>query len=200
VVDSPQALARLTAQGSRPASLRTIVLLDGDATGPGVVGWERFLAAGDEAHEAEAEVARRRAALTGESPTTLIYTSGTTGTPKAVMLTQRNLAFIAEKIQELVPIGTGDSLISYLPLSHIAEQVVSHLLSIATGAAVHFTESLDKLPAYLVEVRPHFFLGVPRVWEKMQAAIEAKGAEASPLRRRIVAWARSVGLRTGAAD
>ena len=198
VVDSPQALARLTPQGSRPASLRTIVLLDGEATGPGVVGWEAFLAAGDEAYEAE--VAQRRSALGGESATTLIYTSGTTGTPKAVMLTQRNLAFIAEKIQELVPIGTGDSLISYLPLSHIAEQVVSHLLSIATGAAVHFTESLDKVPAYLVEVRPHFFLGVPRVWEKMQAAIEAKAAEASPLRRRIVAWARGVGLRAGDAD
>ena len=198
VVDSPQALARLTPQGSRPASLRTIVLLDGEATGPGVVGWEAFLAAGDEAYEAE--VAQRRSALGGESATTLIYTSGTTGTPKAVMLTQRNLAFIAEKIQELVPIGTGDSLISYLPLSHIAEQVVSHLLSIATGAAVHFTESLDKVPAYLVEVRPHFFLGVPRVWEKMQAAIEAKAAEASPLRRRIAAWARGVGLRAGDAD
>jgi len=198
VVDSPQALARLTPQGSRPASLRTIVLLDGEATGPGVVGWEAFLAAGDEAYEAE--VAQRRSALGGESATTLIYTSGTTGTPKAVMLTQRNLAFIAEKIQELVPIGTGDSLISYLPLSHIAEQVVSHLLSIATGAAVHFTESLDKVPAYLVEVRPHFFLGVPRVWEKMQAAIEAKAAEASPLRRRLVAWARGVGLRAGNAD
>jgi long-subunit acyl-CoA synthetase (AMP-forming) len=198
VVDTPQALARLIPQGARPASLRTIVLLEGEATGPGVVGWQEFLASGDASHEAE--VARRRAALTGESATTLIYTSGTTGTPKAVMLTQRNLAFIAEKIQDLVPIGTRDSLLSYLPLSHIAEQVVSHLLSIATGAAVYFTESLEKVPAYLVEVRPHFFLGVPRVWEKMQAAIEARGAEASPLRRRIVAWARGVGLRAGDAD
>jgi long-subunit acyl-CoA synthetase (AMP-forming) len=198
VVDSPLALARLTPGGSRPASLRTVVLLEGEAQGPGVVSWQQFLAAGDASHDAE--VARRRAALTGASETTLIYTSGTTGTPKAVVLTQRNLAFIAEKIQELVPIGTQDSLLSYLPLSHIAEQVVSHLLSIATGAAVHFSESLDQVAAYLVEVRPHLFLGVPRVWEKMQAAIEAKGAEASPLRRRLVAWARGVGSRAGEAD
>ncbi len=62
-------------QGSRPASLRTIVLLEGKAEGPGVVSWEEFLAAGESSHEAE--VARRRAALTGDSPTTLIYTSGT---------------------------------------------------------------------------------------------------------------------------
>ena len=195
IVDGPPALARLAPSGARPACLRAVVLLEGEAAGSGVMSWADFLAKGDALHEAE--VARRRAALTGESATTLIYTSGTTGTPKAVMLTQRNLAFIAEKIQELVPIGPGDSLISYLPLSHIAEQVVSHLLSIATGAAVHFAESVEKLPEALVEVRPHFFLGVPRVWEKMEAAIEAKAASASPLGRRIVAWARGVGLRTG---
>ena len=198
VVDTEQALARLGPPGSRPASLRAVVLLEGASAEPGVMSWADFLARGDAAHAGE--VARRRAALTGGSATTLIYTSGTTGTPKAVMLTQRNLAFIVEKIQELVPIGPSDSLINYLPLSHIAEQVVSHLLSIATGAAVYFVESVDKLPQALVEVRPHFFLGVPRVWEKMQAAIEARGAQAGGLRRRLVAWARRVGLRTGDAD
>jgi long-subunit acyl-CoA synthetase (AMP-forming) len=195
VVDGPQALARLE---PRPACLRMLVALEAGVYGPGVIGWDEFLAMGDAAHAPE--VARRRAALGADSATTLIYTSGTTGTPKAVMLTQRNLAFIAEKIQELVPIGPDDSLISYLPLSHIAEQVVSHLLSLATGAAVYFNESLEKLPEALVEVRPHFFLGVPRVWEKMQAAIEAKGAAASPLRRRVAAWARGVGRRAGEAD
>jgi long-chain acyl-CoA synthetase len=195
VVDGPQALARLE---PRPACLRAVVALEPGVCGPGVVGWDAFLAKGDAVHADE--VARRRAALSADSATTLIYTSGTTGTPKAVMLTQRNLAFIAEKIQELVPIGPDDSLLSYLPLSHIAEQVVSHLLSLATGAAVYFNESLEKLPEALVEVRPHFFLGVPRVWEKMQAAIEAKGAATSPLRRRVAAWARSVGRRSGEAD
>jgi long-subunit acyl-CoA synthetase (AMP-forming) len=195
VVDGPQALARLQ---PRPACLRAVVALEPDASGPGVMAWDEFLAKGDSAHADE--VGRRRAALGADSATTLIYTSGTTGTPKAVMLTQRNLAFIAEKIQELVPIGPDDSLLSYLPLSHIAEQVVSHLLSLATGAAVYFNESLEKLPEALVEVRPHFFLGVPRVWEKMQAAIEAKAAATSPLRRRVAAWARGVGRRSGEAD
>ena len=95
--------------------------------------------------------------------------------------------------QELLPVRAGDRLISYLPLSHIAEQVVSHLLSIATGACVYFAESLEKLPENLREVRPHFFLGVPRVWEKIQAGMQAAGAQASPLRRRIAAWARGRG-------
>ncbi len=198
VVDNAAALAKLLGPGGRPAGLRVVVLLDGTSAEPGALSWAEFMARGDAAHEAE--VARRTAALTASTVSTLIYTSGTTGTPKAVMLTQRNLAFIAERIQELVPIGAPDRLISYLPLSHIAEQVVSHLLSIATGASVHFAESLEKMPANLREVRPHFFLGVPRVWEKIQAGIQAAGASASPLRRRIAAWARGVGRATGHAD
>jgi len=78
--------------------------------------------------------------------------------------------------------------------------VVSHLLSIATGAHVYFAESLEKLGDNLREVRPHFFLGVPRVWEKIQAGIQAAGALASPLRKRIAAWARGVGRAAGDAD
>jgi len=197
VVDTEEALAKLQGGGGRPASLRAVVLLEGQSAEPGVLSWADFMARGAAVHEAE--VARRAAALTQSTVSTLIYTSGTTGPPKAVMLSQRNLGFIAEKIQELVPIGGEDRLISYLPLSHIAEQVVSHLLSIATGACVYFAESLEKMPENLREVRPHFFLGVPRVWEKIQAGIQAAGAQASPLRRRIVAWARGVGRAAGAA-
>ena len=154
--------------------------MDGEATEPGVLTWADFLARGKDAHDAEVD--RRTAAAKADDVATLIYTSGTTGTPKGVMLTQRNLSFIAVKAQEILPVGAGDRLISYLPLSHIAEQVVSHLLSLATGACVHFAESLEKLPENLREVRPHLFLGVPRVWEKIQAGMQAAGAQASPLR------------------
>jgi long-subunit acyl-CoA synthetase (AMP-forming) len=195
VVENRESLDRLQAAGGRPAGLKTIVLMDGEATEPGVLTWAAFLARGNASHDGEVD--RRTAAAKAGDVATLIYTSGTTGTPKGVMLTQRNLAFIAEKAQEILPVGAGDRLISYLPLSHIAEQVVSHLLSLATGACVHFAESLEKLPENLREVRPHFFLGVPRVWEKIQAGMQAAGAQASPLRRRIAAWAKGVGLAGG---
>ena len=198
VVENRESLERLQGAGGRPAGLVAIVLMDGEAREPGVVTWTEFLARGAASHDAEVD--RRTAAAQPDDVATLIYTSGTTGTPKGVMLTQRNLAFIAEKARELLPVRAGDRLISYLPLSHIAEQVVSHLLSIATGACVHFAESLEKLPENLREVRPHIFLGVPRVWEKIQAGMQAAGAQASPLRRRIAAWARGVGLAGGYAD
>ena len=198
VVENRETLERLQSGGQEPSGLKAIVLMDEDATGPNVVAWADFLARGDEAHDAEVD--RRTAAAKPDDVATLIYTSGTTGKPKGVMLTQGNLLFIAEKARDILPIGATDRLISYLPLSHIAEQVVSHLLSLASGACVHFAESLEKLPENLREVRPHFFLGVPRVWEKIQAGMQAKGAQATPLQRRIAGWARGVGLEGGYAD
>jgi long-subunit acyl-CoA synthetase (AMP-forming) len=197
VVEDHAALERLQGAGGRPTGLKTIVLLEGPAE-PGVLTWAEFLARGSAAEDAEVDC--RTAGAGPDDVATLIYTSGTTGTSKGVMLTHGNLAFIARKAQEILPIVATDRLISYLPLSHVAEQVVSHLLSIATGACVHFVESLDRLPENLREVRPHLFLGVPRVWEKIQAGIQAAGAQASPLRRRIAAWARGVGLAGGYAD
>ncbi|HXK09121.1 MAG TPA: AMP-dependent synthetase/ligase [Vicinamibacteria bacterium] len=198
VVENREALDRLRGTGPRPGGLEAVVLMDGPATEPGTLAWADFLARGEAAHDAEVD--RRAGAANAADVATLIYTSGTTGTPKGVMLTQGNLSFIAEKARELLPIVATDRLISYLPLSHVAEQVVSHLLSIATGACVYFAESLEKLPENLREIRPHFFLGVPRVWEKIQAGIQAAGAGAPPLRRRIAAWARRVGLAAGEAD
>jgi long-subunit acyl-CoA synthetase (AMP-forming) len=101
---------------------------------------------------------------------------------------------------ELLDVRAEDRLISYLPLSHIAEQIASMYLSMTTGACVFFAESVEKLGENLREVRPHVFLGVPRVWEKIQASIQAAGAQSSPLKRRIAAWAKGVGLAGGYAD
>jgi long-subunit acyl-CoA synthetase (AMP-forming) len=197
-VDTHAALERLLG-GGRPACLRTIVRLEpaGGAAHDGVMGWAEFLARATPAQQAEVDA--RRAAALPDDVCTLIYTSGTTGPSKAVMLTHRNLHFMTRRAQELLPVHAGDRLISYLPLSHVAEQVVSLMLGIATGACVHFAESLEKMPENLREVRPHFFLGVPRVWEKVQAAMEAALAQASPLRRRLVRWAQAQGLAGGRA-
>jgi long-subunit acyl-CoA synthetase (AMP-forming) len=91
-------------------------------------------------------------------------------------------------------------MLSYLPLSHIAEQVVSLYAAMASGACTWFAESLEKLGENLRDARPTLFFGVPRVWEKMQAAMMAAGAQAPPLRRRIAAWAKAVGLKGGLAE
>ena len=97
-------------------------------------------------------------------------------------------------------ITASDQFLSYLPLSHIAEQMVSLHGPMRVGACTWFAESIEALGDNLRDVRPNFFLGVPRVWEKIQAAVAAAGAQAPPLRRRIAAWARRKGLEGGYAS
>jgi long-subunit acyl-CoA synthetase (AMP-forming) len=197
VVESRDYLERFASVRRDLTRLRAIVLMEGEAGGEALT-WSRLLETGDGGYEAEIE--RRTAAAKAEDVCSLIYTSGTTGSPKAVMLTHANVSWIARRAVELIDVGPDDRLISYLPLSHIAEQVVSLYLSLATGACVHFARSLDTLADDLREVRPHVFLGVPRVWEKIQAAVQATGAQTGGLKKRIAAWGRRVGLAGGYAD
>ena len=90
---------------------------------------------------------------------------------------------------------TGFDLISYLPLCHVAEQAVTVFAPLILGGTVWFAESLEDLGDNLADVRPHLFLGVPRVWEKIQARMLAVGASASPLQKRIIGWAKHHGAR-----
>jgi long-subunit acyl-CoA synthetase (AMP-forming) len=163
-----------------------------------VIGWTEFLALADDVPESELEV--RKNAQKPDDVCTLIYTSGTTGEPKAVMISHTNVVWTAEATVKSLALGPSDITVSYLPLSHIAEQIVSVHGPMAMGGLVYFAESLEKLGEALTEVRPTFFLGVPRVWEKIQAKMMQAGASAPPLRKKIAAWARKVGLASGFAE
>jgi len=199
VVDSREHLEKFLEVRPALSRLRAIVAMDEAAPGgEGVLPWRELLARGNSVPETELD--RRLAAQKPEDVCTLIYTSGTTGTPKGVMLTHRNVTWTAARVADLVRLRAGDRVISYLPLSHIAEQVVSLHGPMAFGASTSFAESLEKLGEGMREVRPTFFFAVPRVWEKVQAAVQTAGAQASPRRRRIAAWARGVGLRAGYAE
>ncbi|MBK6696544.1 MAG: AMP-binding protein [Myxococcales bacterium] len=87
-----------------------------------------------------------------------------------------------------------------MPLSHIAEQVVSIHGPMAAGGCTYFAESMEKLGDNLREVRPHSFVGVPRVWEKIQAKMVDAGAKNPRLKKKIAVWARKQGLAGGYAD
>ncbi len=198
VVENPDQLAKIRRVRDRLPHLRAVVVMEGEAGGDGVLGWQELLDAG--AAESEDELRRRIAAQQPSDPATLIYTSGTTGPPKAVMLSHHNLVWTAGRVLEFLEIEPDDRFLSYLPLSHIAEQMVSLHAPLHVGACSCFAESIEQLGVNLREVRPHVFFGVPRVWEKIQAGIEAAGAANPPLKRKIAAWARGVGLAAGYAD
>jgi long-subunit acyl-CoA synthetase (AMP-forming) len=175
--------------------LKAIVVIAGVESHGDVLSWADFEARGDAVPETALD---GRLAAQGENdPCTLIYTSGTTGAPKAVMISHRNVTFLAEVAGPAYGIGPADRFLSYLPLSHIAEQCVSVYMPMMGGSCSYFAESLEKLPENLREVRPTIFFGVPRVWEKIQARMQAVGAAAPWLRRKIAAWARAKGLAGG---
>jgi long-subunit acyl-CoA synthetase (AMP-forming) len=178
-------------------ALKTIVCMDGGDDEDGVLSWEAFLALGDD--EVQPPLDERIAGLCSDRPCTLIYTSGTTGEPKGVMLSHDNVIWMSRALKSEYTVTAEDFGISYLPLSHIAEQVISHYLPLVVGGCMSFAQSLETLGDDLREVRPTFFFAVPRVWEKIQGRMEAAGAASSPLKRRLVGWARGVGLAGGRA-
>lgn len=188
--------AKLSALPQRPATLRHVVTMRG-APIADTLDWPAFLALGQGAsHDAlEAELQTRLHALQGSDLGTLIYTSGTTGHPKAVMLTHHNLAWTAQALIEAFHSNEFDRGISYLPLAHVAEQVGSIHGPARTGAAMYFAQSIEQLGDHLKEVQPTLFFGVPRVWEKIQAAIEAKLATARGLKAVLARWAMDTAER-----
>jgi long-subunit acyl-CoA synthetase (AMP-forming) len=193
VVDGPEALAKLEPLRPELPRLERFVVLDGVEDAPGVVSWRRLLETGREA--GEGEVRARIAALRPDDVATLIYTSGTTGAPKGVELTHANLRFISEFAARLAHrLGHEERQISYLPLAHVAEQILTVQLPLESGSCVHWVRAVERMPEALREVRPTHLFGVPRVWEKLGAAVESALAEAPPLRRRLAAWARGRGL------
>jgi len=173
--------------------LRTVVTMKGAPTidDPRVSTWEQFLAKGDDVENAR--FLERVDALEPDQLATLIYTSGTTGPPKGVMLSHRNLAWTASIAKQLNDIGPGDCNLSYLPLSHIAEQMFTVHGPITSGCTVYFAESIEKVPDNVKEVQPTLFFGVPRIWEKFQAGIAARLAAAEGAKRRLVDFAMRVG-------
>ena len=125
----------------------------------------------------------------------LIYTSGTTGFPKGAMISHRNVLAQARAASGATGIAAGDSVVSYLPLCHVAEQIFSVYLPLQLGMTVSFAESLRTIQEDLREIAPSTFLGVPRIWEKLQASIVVKMQESGPLRRWIFRSAMAHGER-----
>jgi long-chain acyl-CoA synthetase len=163
---------------------------------PLVSTWEEFEALADGVSEEALD--QRLEALTPDNVATIIYTSGTTGPPKGVMLTHDNLAWTASKAQELVRTTEADCGLSYLPLSHIAEQMLTIHVPATIGSAIYYAESLARVADNLREVQPTVIFGVPRIWEKIDATVSGKLAEVTGAKKSLIDWARRTASRVQA--
>ena len=169
-------------------AVRTTVVVDGPAGGAITLADVEAAPATD----FDFEAAWR--AVTPADLATLIYTSGTTGPPKGVEITHRNIIAELTALADVVRVGFDDRVISYLPAAHIADRVSSHAANLVRGIQVTTVPDPREIAAALPEVRPTFFFGVPRVWQKLRAGIEAKMAEeSSPVKKRLASWALGSG-------
>ena len=199
LVENTKQWEKVRAVRDRLPALRWVVTMK-DAEpidDPMVLSWAAFMKKG--ALVTDVELDARLASVEPDGLATFIYTSGTTGPPKGVMLSHRNLTFTSDIAAEMTGGNASDVCLSYLPLSHIAEQMFSVHGPATLGSTIYFAESIDKVADNLKEVQPTLFFGVPRIWEKFQAGISAKLGEATGAKKKIMAWARGVGTAASAA-
>jgi long-chain acyl-CoA synthetase len=191
LVENADQLAKVKAKRAEMPLLKWIITMRGvTATGDDVLTWDDFCAKAETVSESELD--KRIDAIEQADLATLIYTSGTTGPPKGVMLSHENLAWTSQTLWTLGGRRTGEVMLSYLPLSHIAEQMCTLHMAATGGHTIYFAESIDKVPENLKDARPTVFFGVPRIWEKFHAALAAKLAETTGAKKRLVEWARKV--------
>ncbi|NWH70827.1 ACBG2 ligase, partial [Piaya cayana] len=168
---------------------------------PDLYSWSEFMALGKDVPDSQL-----REIIESQKPNqccTLIYTSGTTGQPKGVMLSHDNLTWTALAAGRFLMLADGkeqkEAVVSYLPLSHIAAQMCDIWTPMTYGVQVFFAQP-DALKGSLIdtirEVRPTAFLGVPRVWEKIEEKMKSIGAKSSAFGRKVASWAKEVGLQT----
>ncbi len=165
-----------------------------------VVLFEDLLQMGQEFDQKNPGLFEERLACRGlEDLALLIYTSGTTGPPKGAMLSHRNILWTCLSARIPFDFGPDDEVISFLPLAHIAERMLSIYLAMTGGYVVNFVESTDTIFDNMVEISPTFMLSVPRIWEKYHAAIFIKMKDATWFKRLVFGAALAVGKRYAAA-
>jgi long-chain acyl-CoA synthetase len=198
VVEDQEQLDKALAVRDRLPALECIVIIDTTGlrgfTDPQVMTFADLEALG--AAEPVAAYREAVAALDPEAVAIIVYTSGTTGPPKGAMLSHRNLLAAAEFIGPAWGPGPGEEVLSYLPLCHVAERLLSLITALGYGYVVNFPESASTMAADIVEVQPTFFLGVPRVWEKLMASTEIRIQDASRLKQLTYRFFMARGRKT----
>ena len=185
-----QYVDRIRASG---AKLEHIICIDGSPEG--TLSLDDLYAAGKEGFDFESTWR----AVQPDDVVTLIYTSGTTGNPKGVEMTHAHLLFEAQALEAVLGVQFGDRATSFLPTAHIADRTMALYNQEVFGAQVTVVSDARAIAAALADARPTIWGAVPRVWEKLKAAIEfAVAHEQDEAKRQALQWAMSVAAKRAA--
>lgn len=197
IVENEEQLDKALQARNELSALKWIVVMDmeglKDFSDPMVISWAEMLERGRVSETAATEFDARLAALDPDAMATLIYTSGTTGQPKGAMLSHRNIVWTSRCLADLFDVDDDEDVVSFLPLSHIAERMLSTYIALAAGYRVNFVENVDAVTKNIVEVSPTFFFSVPRIWEKYQSLILIRMKDAQWFKRRALGAALAIG-------
>jgi long-chain acyl-CoA synthetase len=161
-----------------------------------IIFYDEFIAKGKAFLKAHPHCIKQRMdAIDPQDTAMMIYTSGTTGRPKGAMITHHNILSITDSFTSTVPMRSDDEVLSYLPLAHIYENIMSLFQAIWNGSTVNFVESIDTLAQNLREVSPTMFGSVPRIWEKFASMIEIRMSDSTLVKKVLYRFAVNIGLR-----
>ena len=206
-VENEDLLGRILAVKDRLPKLDRIVVFDDSdhLDDPTVLDFSALRAVGAARLQREPGLFEALAsAVTADQVATLVYTSGTTGPPKGTIITHANIMWTIRSAVSMFKIREGERLLSFLPLSHIAERMMSDFAPIAVGGETWFARSLATVAEDLRDCHPTIFFAVPRVWEKFQEAVLAKLGEEHGVKKlvidRYLELGRRIVAKYGAAD
>jgi len=197
VVEDKEQLDKIWGVRDELEHLVEVVQWDGKVAEDGVLAWGDLIALGRSLGDDILE--ERLSAQATNQPCMLVYTSGTTGRPKGVMMSQDNITWTVRAAQETYDwVWDSEEGVTYLPLSHVAAQIIDIYLTAYGGATVWFADNQalqGSLIHTLKEVRPTRFFGVPRVWEKIQEKMMEVGRQNTGVKKAVAEWAKAAALK-----
>lgn len=178
--------------------LMKIVTMDNTASDdPDVTTFDEMTKLGETGGSAE-DFARRLAAVKPDDLCSIVYTSGTTGNPKGVMLTHNNFLSNIRTVDTLYEVFDTDQVLSILPLSHVLERMSGYYCSVHQGCTICHAESVDMLLVNVGEIKPHWMVSVPRLYEKVYAGVHMNVESKKPIEQKVFHWAVGVGRQVSA--
>jgi long-chain acyl-CoA synthetase len=192
IAETEEHLHKILEHKGRCPDLQTIVMIAPVAPHePNIHSYDKLLSQGRLATDRERELYLDGIdKVSPDDMASIVYTSGTTGNPKGVMLTHGNFLSNVRDILAAIPLSSEDSVLSFLPLSHVFERTAGYYTVLAIGGTIYYAESMDTVRADIGLAKPTAMISVPRLYEKMQAGILDS---LSGIKKTVFFWALKVG-------